>query len=93
MKNEHTFLDRNFIIFKAVTQGKLSDIDKERLNRNGLGESSLAVAPEWLKVWASIVCEYLEYEEERFPEFFKNDYPKDYDIENIKIDAKAQKES
>lgn len=93
MKNEHTFLDRNFIIYKAVTQRILSDIDKERLRRNGLGDSSLAVAPEWLKVWASLVCEYLEYEEERYTEFFKEDYPKNYDVDMIKIDAKAQKES
>ena len=63
MKNDHTFLDRNFIIFKAVTQGKLSQIDNERLKRNGLGQSCLLDTPEWLKIWASLVCEYLEYEE------------------------------
>lgn len=50
-------------------------------------------APEWLKIWASLVCEYLEYEEEFYPEFFKSDYPANIPIESIKIDAKAQKET
>ena len=93
MKNDHTFLDRNFLIFKAVTQGQLSNIDDERLKRNGLGLSCLDVAPTWLKIWASLVCEYLEYEESKYPQFFKSDYPKDFDIKAIMIDAKAQKET
>jgi hypothetical protein len=32
--------------------------------------------------------EYLEFEEYLFPEYFKNDYPKEFRIEDIKIDAK-----
>jgi len=68
-------------------------VDIDRLERNGLKSSSLNVAPEWLRVWASLVCEYLEYEEMKFPEFFKSDYPDLISIEDIKIDAKAQKET
>jgi hypothetical protein len=93
MKNDHTFLDRNYLIYKAVTQPALSDIDHARLKRNGLGDSCLKVAPEWLKIWASLVCEYLEYEEHMFPAFFKADYPPTITLEDIKIDAKAQKET
>jgi hypothetical protein len=53
----------------------------------------LDVAPEWLRVWASLVCEYLEYEETRFPQFFKSDYEDNFPITEIMIDAKAQKET
>jgi hypothetical protein len=93
MKSDHTFLDRNFIIFKAIKQQTLTDIDRVRLDRNGLKKSSLNVAPEWLKVWASLVCEYLEYEEEMYPEFMKDEYSAEVELEHIKIDAKAQKET
>ena len=89
MKNDHTFLDRNYIIFKAINQREMSTIDEERLSRNGLRGSCLSVAPEWLKIWASLVCEYLEYEEVKYPEFFKGDYPDNFSVDAIKIDAKA----
>jgi hypothetical protein len=31
--------------------------------------------PDWLKKWASLVCEYCLFEEAQYPEFFKNDFP------------------
>jgi hypothetical protein len=31
--------------------------------------------PDWLKKWASLVCEYCLYEESIYPEFFKKDFP------------------
>jgi hypothetical protein len=40
-------------------------------------------------IWASLVCEYLEYEEEKYPEFFKDDYPAGFAAESIKIDSRA----
>lgn len=88
MKNNHTFLDRNYIIYKAVCQEKLTDEDFARLHRNGLRQSALKEAPEWLKIWASLVCEYLEFEEELFPDFFSSDYPPNISLEAIKIDAR-----
>lgn len=93
MKNNHTFLDRNYIIYKAICQKKLTDEDNNRLWRNGLRNSALKEAPEWLKIWASLVCEYLEFEEELYPEFFRSDYPQNFSPEAIKIDARFQKET
>jgi hypothetical protein len=58
------------------------------LNRNGLRKSALLYSPLWLQKWASLICEYLEFEEYLFPEYFKNDYPKEFRVEDIKIDAK-----
>jgi|APSaa5957512535_1039671.scaffolds.fasta_scaffold35597_3 hypothetical protein len=93
MKNHHTFIDRNFLIFKAVTQSTLSEEDIQRLKQNGLGKSVLNCAPLWLQKWASLVCEYLEFEEYIFPETFRKCYPHDMNIETIKIDAKGQKDT
>lgn len=93
MKNNHTFIDRNFLIFKAVSQPNLTQEDILRLKTNGLNKSVLNVAPIWLQKWASLVCEYLEFEEDMFPNFFLEDYPKGMKIEDIKIDARAQKET
>lgn len=90
MKNDHTFLDRNYIIFKAISQMTLTQADVERLERNGLRESALSQAPEWLKVWASLICEYLEYEEEKYPNFFKSE---NSNLDFLKMDARAQKET
>jgi hypothetical protein len=53
----------------------LTKEDEERLYRNSLRSSSLDGAPVWLQKWASLVCEYLEFEEVLYPEFFKEDYP------------------
>lgn len=88
MKNYHTFIDRNYLIYKSVKNGALDEEDTERLDRNGLKDSCLVDAPIWLQKWASLICEYLEFEEYLFPKFFKEDYPKDFNVDEIKIDAK-----
>jgi hypothetical protein len=53
----------------------------------------LSCAPLWLQKWASLVCEYLEFEEQIFPETFKNDYPPNMKLEHIKIDARGQRDT
>ena len=87
MKNYHTFIDRNYLIFKAIKDPELKQTDKQRLHRNALRESCLEDAPNWLKKWASLICEYLEFEEILYPTFFKEDYP-GIKEEDIKYDAK-----
>ena len=32
--------------------------------------------PDWLKKWASLICEYIEFEEYHYPEIFKKDSPR-----------------
>jgi hypothetical protein len=46
----------------------------------------------WLQKWASLICEYLEYEEIIYPEFFKDDFP-GYNLNDIKLEARMQKET
>ena len=93
MKQYHTFVDRNYILYKAIKNPVITELDKERLERNGLKNSCLKKAPDWLKKWASLICDYLEFEERLYPEFFKKDYPVSATKENIEYDAKAQKET
>ena len=71
MREYHTFIDRNYLIYKAVLSEKIEIEELERLHRNSLNASALEGLPIWLQKWASYVCEYLEYEEEIFPDFLK----------------------
>ena len=93
MKQCHTFIDRNFLIYKAVCDPVLSERDEDRLYRNGLRASALDGSPDWLKKWAALICEYLEYEEKYYPEFYRSEYPAEMSVEDIAIDAKLQKET
>ena len=75
MKNYHTFIDRNYLIFKAIKYEQLTNEDNQRLYRNSLRSSALDGAPLWLQKWASLICEYLEFEEVLYPSYYKADYP------------------
>lgn len=48
MKIYHTFIDRNFIIYKSILDSEITIEDKDRLHRNGLRKSALIDAPVWL---------------------------------------------
>ena len=55
MKKYHTFIDRNYILFKAITES--IDLEDElRLEEFGLKSSVLNGIPNWLKKWASLIC-------------------------------------
>lgn len=88
MKNNHTFIDRNYLLYKAVTNPSLTEEDIFRLHSNGLRSSSLNVAPSWLQKWASLICEYLEFEEILYPTFYKDDFPDCYKLDDIKVEAR-----
>ena len=51
------------------------------------------MAPLWLQKRASLICEYLEFEEILYPVFFKNDFPDCYKLDDIKVEARMQKET
>ena len=71
MKSYHNFVDRNFLIYKSIMDPVISEDDKQRLDRNGLKSSCLSPAPLWLQKWASLICEYLEFEENLFPTYYR----------------------
>ena len=48
MKIYHTFIDRNFIIYKSIIDSELTKEDNNRLFRNGLRKSAILDAPTWL---------------------------------------------
>lgn len=74
MKKYHTFVDRNYILFKACSEPWLTEEDEERLRYCNLKESAMRDVPEWLRKWASLICEYCLFEEQQYPEFFKEDF-------------------
>lgn len=73
MKAYHTFVDRNFLLFKAVTRPRITQEDEDRLNFCNLKACSMKDVPDWLKKWASLVCEYCLFEESVFPDFMKGE--------------------
>ena len=64
MKQYHTFVDRNYILYKAVTNPQITIEDEKRLNEFGLKYSVMREVPDWLKKWASLICEYILFEED-----------------------------
>lgn len=75
MKKYHTFVDRNYLIYKACTNSYITLEDENRLKEFGLKESVMTDVPDWLKKWASLICEYILFEEGIYPSFFKEMYP------------------
>ncbi len=73
MKQYHTFVDRNYILFKAVSRAYITEEDEKRLEMCSLKQSVMKDVPIWLKKWASLICEYCLFEEQLYPEFFKED--------------------
>lgn len=72
MRKYHNFVDRNAILFEAVTGSELCEKgltadDERRLDEFGLRECRMKNVPVWLKKWASLVCEYLDFEEKIYP--------------------------
>lgn len=46
----------------------MTEEDRVRLDRNGLKSSVLKDIPSWLKKWASLVCEFIEFEQSIYPQ-------------------------
>jgi len=69
MKTHHTFIDRNYILFKAIDEWErnkencISEDDVITLHEFGLKESALKGTPGWLVKWASFICKYIKFEE------------------------------
>ena len=66
MKEYHSFIDRNVILFKAIESVEngegITQEDIDRLDKHGLKSSVCQDIPDWLKKWASLICEFIEFE-------------------------------
>jgi hypothetical protein len=67
MKQFHTFVDRNVIIYNACTDPNITLEDEVRLKEFSLKDSVMKDVPSWLKKWASLICEYILFEEDFYP--------------------------
>jgi hypothetical protein len=61
MKLYHTFVDRNFILWKSVTDPDVDEEDRQRLENCGLKDSVMNGVPDWLVKWASLTCAFIEF--------------------------------
>ena len=72
MKKYHTFVDRNYILFDAISstmdsEDELTKQDHAVLDKCGLRNSVLKDLPKWLIKWAALICEYIEFEHLKYP--------------------------
>lgn len=58
----------------------------------GLRQCVLKDVPDWLKKWASLICEYIAYEQEIYPEVMKSEFP-NFTVDSLKLDAKNVRDS
>jgi len=75
MKQYHTFVDRNYIIWKAIKSPQVTKEDQKRLFSYGIKDSIMRDVPDWLYKWACLICQYIEFEAEVYPEAMKSEYP------------------
>lgn len=58
VKDHHTFVDRNYIIWKACTDPEINELDRETLNKYGIKQSLLHDAPQWLEKWTALILKF-----------------------------------
>jgi hypothetical protein len=80
MKKHHTFVDRNYILYRACMETEtrgggngLDEKDYALLDQCGLRSSVLEGLPNWLIKWAALICEYIEFENVKFPELCREE--------------------
>ena len=56
----------------------LTDIDKKRLDTFGIKGSVLETIPVWLKKWAALICEFIEFEQKNYPELCTEKFSQNY---------------
>ena len=59
---------RLLTFFSFLSREGLTDIDKKRLDTFGIKGSVLETIPIWLKKWAALICEFIEFEQKKYPE-------------------------
>lgn len=66
IKEQHTFVDRNYLLWKATKYPNITDEDIQRLNNNSIKNSVMDGVPNWLMKWACLLCEYIQFEEQEY---------------------------
>ena len=92
IKQYHTFIDRNYILYKAIMNPVITEVDEQRLAEYGIKGSLIKDAPDWLKKWASLVCEYCNFDEAMYRQHLMREHP-ELREEDLRIDAKNLRDS
>ena len=66
-------MDRNLLLYQACLAFEaggegLTEGDEALLSQHGLKSSVLEGKPLWLKKWAALICEFVEFEQTKFGE-------------------------
>ena len=63
LKDNFSFLEKNFSIWKAVQSQQLTQEELESLDANGIKSQILDPLPQWLKKWAGVVSTKIDFVE------------------------------
>lgn len=89
MNEFHKFVDWNFILYKACIEPEMTPDDYKILETKGLLKpndnhlSMLQDAPEWLKKWTSMICQFIDFEEKEMVDVFRKQMMLRYPNENL----------
>ena len=73
MKKYHNFVDRNVILYLAITESEsvgITEADKNLLDEFGFRNCLMEGLPEWLIKWTCLICKYISFEEVMYPNVF-----------------------
>ena len=86
INTQQAFLDRTYLIFKAVINTEITIYDIARLKKHGIGVALLGShPPPWLRKWAVLVLQFIEYEEIQLAKYLRE--KESYEIRMSKIEA------
>lgn len=82
LKDHHTFIDRNYLIWYACTNPDITEEDHQILIRHGIKSSLITKdVPDWLTKWTSLVLRFWEFEVKSIKKFLKEYYPNYTDLQ------------
>ena len=81
-------LSYNLYCFHVNREGITSE-DDDRLNKFGIKSSVRNGIPKWLVKWASLICEFIDFEQEKYPSFATQGHSQEF----IAIELKNLRDS
>jgi len=89
MNEHHKFIDWNFILYSSCIDSELTNEDfqilysKGFIKENDKGLAILSHAPNWLKKWTSLTCQFIDFEEKEMFEVFKDQIMKNFPDQKV----------
>lgn len=82
MKQHHTFVDRNYLLWYACVNPEITPEDRKILDKHGIKSSLITPdVPNWLEKWASLILRFCEYEKDNIIQPLKELNPNYTDLQ------------